>query len=142
MTDTWLILIFRSSRPMELSVASPVPIHLRLFVAALLAACGLLLAPLAGQAAAKSCGGKQVTIMGTPGNDKIVGKGASDVIYGRGGDDVISGGSNGNDTICGGPGDDTIRAGRGFDALYGEGGNDHLLGETGSHNRAGGGGED
>ncbi len=41
----------------------------RLFLAALLCACGLLLAPLAGQAAAKSCGGKHVTIMGTAGDD-------------------------------------------------------------------------
>jgi len=36
-----------------------------------------------------SCGGKQVTIMGTPGDDTIVGKKASDVIYGGGGDDKI-----------------------------------------------------
>jgi Ca2+-binding RTX toxin-like protein len=115
---------------------------MRLFVAALLCACGLLLAPLASQAAAKSCGGKHVTIMGTPGNDTIVGKGASDVIYGGGGDDTISGGHNGNDTICGGPGDDTIRGGHGFDALYGEGGNDKLLGETGSDMLDGGDGED
>src|SRR5215218_5853478 len=127
---------------MELFVALPVPIRMRLFLAALLGACGLLLAPLAGQAAAKTCGGKQVTIMGTPGNDKIVGKGASDVIYGGGGDDVISGGHNGNDTICGGPGDDAIRGGHGFDALYGEDGDDRLLGETGSDMLDGGSGDD
>jgi Ca2+-binding RTX toxin-like protein len=117
-------------------------IHSRLFLAALLCACGLLLAPLAGQAAAMKCGGKKVTIMGTAGNDTIVGKGASDVIYGGGGDDVISGGPNGNDTICGGPGDDTIRGGRGFDSLYGDGGNDHLFGETGSDRVDGGDGDD
>ena len=34
----------------------------------------LLLVPLAGQAAAMTCGGKKVTIMGTAGNDNIVGK--------------------------------------------------------------------
>ena len=66
----------------------------------------LLVAP--GQAAAMSCGGKHVTIVGTPGNDVIVGKKASDVIYGGGGNDRIYGGPNGNDTICGGPGDDTV----------------------------------
>jgi Ca2+-binding RTX toxin-like protein len=126
---------------MELPVA-PVRIHTRFFVAVLLCACGLLLAPLAGQAAAMQCGGKQVTIMGTAGNDEIVGKGASDVIYGGGDDDVISGGHNGNDTICGGPGNDTIRAGRGFDAVYGEGGADNLFGETGSDMIDGGGGDD
>jgi Ca2+-binding RTX toxin-like protein len=114
----------------------------RLFLAALLCACGLLLAPLAGQAAAKSCGGKQVTIMGTAGDDHIVGKGASDVIWGGGGNDVISGGHNGNDTICGGPGNDTIRAGGGFDAIYGDDGDDHLFGETGSDMIDGGGGDD
>jgi Ca2+-binding RTX toxin-like protein len=117
-------------------------IHPRLFLAALICACGLLLAPLASQAAAMRCGGKKVTIKGTAGDDKIVGKGASDVIFGGGGDDVISGGHNGNDTICGGPGDDTIRGGHGFDALYGEGGNDHLFGETGSDMLDGGDGDD
>jgi Ca2+-binding RTX toxin-like protein len=114
----------------------------RLLLTALACACGLLLAPLAGQAAAKTCGGKHVTIMGTAGDDKIVGKGASDVIYGGGGNDVIIGGSNGNDTICGGPGNDTIRGGRGFDAIYGEGGDDHLFGETGSDMIEGGEGDD
>ena len=39
-------------------------------------------------AQALKCGGKKVTIKGTAGDDKIVGKGASDVIDGRGGDDV------------------------------------------------------
>jgi Ca2+-binding RTX toxin-like protein len=113
------------------------------FLATLLAcACGLLLVPFAGQAAAMKCGGKKVTIKGTAGPDKLVGKGASDVIWGGGGDDVIVGGHNGNDTICGGPGDDTIRGGRGFDALYGEDGNDKIFGETGSDMLNGGGGDD
>jgi len=98
-------------------VTPPVRTHTRIFVAALICACGLLAAPLAGQAAAMKCGGKKVTIMGTAGNDTIVGKGASDVIYGGGGDDRIDGGRTGNDTICGGAGDDTIRGDRGFDAL-------------------------
>jgi Ca2+-binding RTX toxin-like protein len=65
------------------------------------------------QAQALKCNGKKVTIKGTPGNDRIVGKKASDVIWGGGGDDTISGGPNGNDTICGGPGNDTIDGGRG-----------------------------
>ncbi len=114
----------------------------RLLLALLVCAAGLLALPLAGSAAAMTCGGKKVTIMGTPGNDVIVGKGASDVIYGGGGDDKIYGGRNGNDTICGGPGDDTIYGGRGFDSLYGEGGNDKLLGETGSDMLDGGSGDD
>ena len=120
----------------------PTRLHLRLLTGALACACGLLLAPLAGSAAAMSCNGKHVTIMGTPGNDTIVGKGASDVIYGGGGDDTITGGPNGNDTICGGPGDDTIHGGRGFDSLLGEEGDDQLFGETGSDMIDGGAGDD
>ncbi|HEY0317564.1 MAG TPA: calcium-binding protein [Solirubrobacterales bacterium] len=115
---------------------------MRLALAALFCAVGLLLVPLAGKAAAMTCGGKKVTIMGTSGNDVIVGKKASDVIYGGGGNDTISGGPNGNDTICGGPGDDTIHAGRGFDSLYGGGGDDKLFGETGSDMLDGGDGND
>jgi Ca2+-binding RTX toxin-like protein len=109
---------------------------------ALLFALGLLLVPLASQAAAMKCNGKKVTIKGTAGNDHIVGKKASDVIYGGGGNDVITGGANGNDTICGGPGDDVIHGGRGFDALLGEGGHDKLEGETGSDMLDGGAGDD
>jgi Ca2+-binding RTX toxin-like protein len=114
----------------------------RLLPALIFATALLLLLPLAGQALAKKCDGKKVTIMGTPGNDHIVGKRASDVIYGGGGDDVITGGPNGNDTICGGPGNDTIVGGRGFDNLDGEGGNDNLQGDTGSDNLEGGVGDD
>lgn len=106
-----------------------------------LAALSLLLF-FAGQAQAAKCAGKKVTIKGTPGNDRIVGKKASDVIDGGGGNDVITGGPNGNDTICGGPGNDRIYGGRGFDSLYGEGGNDNLQGETGSDRIDGGAGND
>jgi Ca2+-binding RTX toxin-like protein len=103
----------------------------------------LLLVPgIGATAAAATCGGKQATIVGTPGNDTIVGKKASDVIYGGGGDDKISGGPNGNDTICGGPGDDSIHGGRGFDKLFGGGGNDRLAGDSGSDRIEGGGGND
>jgi len=114
----------------------------RTLLAILASVAGLLALPLAGSAAAKSCNGKRVTIMGTPGDDVLVGKGASDVIYGGGGDDHISGGRNGNDTICGGPGDDVIQGGRGYDSLVGEGGGDKLAGETGSDMLDGGAGDD
>lgn len=120
---------------------APHPIA-RLLAAVLFCAAGLLLVPLASNAAAMTCGGKKVTIMGTPGDDVIVGKAASDVIYGGGGNDHISGGPNGNDTICGGPGNDVIEGGRGFDSLYGEAGDDTLLGETGSDMLDGGAGND
>lgn len=121
---------------------SPRHHRVRLLLVFLACAAGLLALPLASSAAAKKCGGKRVTIMGTPGNDVIVGKGASDVIDGGGGNDVIFGGRNGNDTICGGPGDDVIHGGRGYDRLFGQGGDDVLLGETGSDMLDGGAGND
>ncbi|HEX5982637.1 MAG TPA: calcium-binding protein [Solirubrobacterales bacterium] len=117
-------------------------LHIRLLFVALACAAGLLLLPFASAAEAAKCAGKKVTIKGTPGNDRIVGKKASDVIDGGGGNDVITGGPNGNDTICGGPGDDRIIGGRGFDSLHGEGGNDILQGETGSDSIYGGAGDD
>lgn len=117
-------------------------VSIRLLAIALLGAAALLLAPLAGEAAAKRCAGKKVTIMGTPGDDVIVGKKASDVIHGGGGGDRITGGPNGNDTICGGPGDDVLGGGRGYDSLHGGGGGDKLLGNSGSDMLAGGGGDD
>jgi Ca2+-binding RTX toxin-like protein len=115
---------------------------IRLSIAVVAAALLLLALPLAGQASALTCGGKRVTIMGTPGNDVIIGRGANDVIYGGGGDDKISGGRNGNDWICGGPGNDVIHGGRGYDHVYGEEGNDVLTGDRGSDMLDGGGGND
>jgi Ca2+-binding RTX toxin-like protein len=96
----------------------------------------------AAQAQALKCDGKKVTIKGTAGDDKIVGKKASDVIWGGGGDDTITGGPNGNDPICGGPGNDSIIGGRGYDSLHGEGGDDDLEGDTGSDSVDGGEGND
>ena len=46
----------------------------------------ILLVPAWAKAEAASCGGHHATIVGTPGDDVIVGKRASDVIYGGGGD--------------------------------------------------------
>jgi len=82
--------------------------------------------------AALQCGGKRVTILGTPANDRIVGRAGSDVIYGDSGNDRILGGASGNDRICGGPGDDRIEGTKGNDRLYGEAGNDRLDGGRGS----------
>lgn len=116
-------------------------LHIRLLLAALACAAGLLLLPLAGTANALRCEGKKVTIKGTGGKDHLVGKKAPDVIYGGGGDDVING-ARGNDTICGGPGDDTIRGGRGVDSLNGDDGDDNLVSEKGPDRIDGGGGDD
>lgn len=126
---------------MQKAMAAARP-HPRIFVLTLACTAVLLAVPLASEAQALRCGGKKVTIKGTPGNDVIVGRKASDVIWGGGGNDRISGGPNGNDTICGGPGNDVIHAGRGFDKIYGGGGDDRLYGETGSDRIFGGAGDD
>lgn len=116
-------------------------LHIRVLLAALICAAGLLLLPFAGEAQALKCNGKKVTIKGTGGKDRLVGKKAPDVIYGGGGDDVIDG-ARGNDTICGGPGDDSIHGGKGVDSLYGDGGDDHLISEKGPDKIHGGPGDD
>lgn len=95
-----------------------------------------------------TCGGQVATIVGTPGDDVLVGTSGVDVIAALGGDDEIWGragndilcGSHGNDKIYGGDGSDTIYAfngadrlegGKGFDTLYGGRGPDVLLGNNG-----------
>ena len=119
------------------------PVTLKTFRLPLLTLFAILsLFVFAAQAQALKCDGKKVTIKGTAGDDKIVGKKASDVIWGGGGDDTITGGPNGNDTICGGPGNDKINGGRGYDSLHGEGGDDDLEGDTGSDMVDGGEGND
>jgi len=79
-------------------------------------------------------------LLGTPGNDVIVGtagyddidaRGGDDIICARGGDDDIQGDS-GNDIIEGGGGDDTIQGDDGDDELHGGEGNDELQGDSGA----------
>src|SRR5256885_7216792 len=94
-------------------------------LSALVAATGLA-APASSQAA-PSCFGMRATIVGTPGDDHIVGKKAPDVIVGLGGNDTIDG-FKGNDRICGGPGDDYIVGFRGVDHISGDDGNDTIDG--------------
>ena len=80
------------------------------------------------------------TIMGTAGDDVLVGTSRRDVICGLGGadtihagagNDVVLGGS-GSDSLFGGPGDDTILGGRGWDNLYPGRGVDYVDGGSGS----------
>jgi len=73
------------------------------------------------------CGGQDVTIVGTNGDDVIDGTAGPDVIAGLGGNDIIRGGDF-DDIICGGPGDDYIEGQGKEDILLGEGGNDVLDG--------------
>lgn len=92
-----------------------------------------------------TCMGLAATIIGTPGDDVIVGTNKTDVIVTFGGNDTISGG-NGKDVICSGFGndvidggngkdlidagdsDDVVNGGKGKDIIFGRGGNDELNG--------------
>jgi hypothetical protein len=86
-------------------------------------------------AATHSCFGQAATIVGTPGDDVLVGReDTADVIVGLGGDDIIRGaedvnaGSAPGDRLCGGPGADFIRGGVGQDRIQGGRGNDDVDG--------------
>ncbi|HSD23040.1 MAG TPA: LamG-like jellyroll fold domain-containing protein [Solirubrobacterales bacterium] len=89
----------------------------------------------------QSCAGKQATITGTPGNDKLKGTRKSDVIAALDGNDTVSG-LAGNDLICGGSGKDTLKGGKGNDKLYGDAGKDTLKGGAGKDKLKGGAGKD
>ena len=69
-------------------------------------------------AAAPTCKGRPVTILGTDGPDNLRGTNKRDVILALGGDDRIDG-RGGNDVICGGAGRDLIKGGSGVDKLFG-----------------------
>ena len=70
------------------------------------------------QAAAPSCKGRPVTILGTDEAEQLRGTNKRDVILALGGDDRIDG-RGGNDVICGGSGRDLIKGGPGQDKIFG-----------------------
>jgi hypothetical protein len=84
-----------------------------------------------------TCDGRTPTIVGTSGNDNIIGTPGPDVIVGGGGNDSISG-LGGDDVICGGPGNDRLLGGDGDDRLFGEAGRDQLFGGPGNDSLNGG----
>jgi Ca2+-binding RTX toxin-like protein len=91
-----------------------------------------------------TCRGKPVTIVGSPGNDRLVGStsaGTPDVIAALGGDDRIKG-NNGSDVICGGDGNDRVNGGKGKDSISGDAGADRLGGSAGKDSLDGGSGRD
>ncbi|NND75510.1 MAG: ExeM/NucH family extracellular endonuclease [Ilumatobacter sp.] len=88
-----------------------------------------------------TCNGLAATIVGTPGDDTIVGTNQADVIVTFGGDDTIIGG-NGDDVICAGYGDDVVDGGNGKDLIFGEQGDDSLAGGNGKDALDGGAGAD
>jgi Ca2+-binding RTX toxin-like protein len=77
-----------------------------------------------------TCEGKPVTLLGTPGDDILVGTPFRDIVLAGDGDDVVAG-LGGSDIVCGGPDDDTILGGTGNDILYGGPGDDSLRGAGG-----------
>lgn len=85
-------------------------------------------------AAGPKCKGRNVTIMGTNGNDEILGTNDTDVVRALGGNDVVKS-RDGNDVVCGGPGKDRLRMGNsekgGADMAFGQGGRDKLFGQGG-----------
>ncbi|MPZ24231.1 MAG: hypothetical protein GEU28_11975 [Dehalococcoidia bacterium] len=92
--------------------------------------------------------GRSGVIIGTAGDDVIVGSPDPDIIRAGGGDDIIFGGT-GNDTLLGEGGDDELHGGQGFDrlvggpgddSLFGDGQNDRLLGGPGVDHMDGGAG--
>jgi Ca2+-binding RTX toxin-like protein len=88
------------------------------------------------------CYGQAATIVGTPGDDVLVGRAdTADVIVGLGGDDRIEGmtaddyfehtGSSPGDRLCGGPGADRVMGGFGEDRIQGGADDDHVDGKFG-----------
>ncbi len=73
------------------------------------------------------CSGREATIVGTPGDDRLVGTPGRDVIAGLAGDDRVLA-RGGGDVVCGGAGRDRLQGGPGSDLLLGQAGDDALSG--------------
>ena len=83
------------------------------------------------QAPARGRAGNEV-VVGTAGDDVLVGGSGNDVLCGLGGDDVLSG-ESGNDHLDGGSDDDVLSGGSGNDHLDGGAGIDTLNGGSGNN---------
>jgi Ca2+-binding RTX toxin-like protein len=88
-----------------------------------------------------TCFGRPATIVGTDGDDEILGTAGPDVIVSLDGDDSIQAGP-GADYVCAGPGRDDLVGGSGNDVLSGDTGPDGLVGNRGHDVGHGGGGDD
>jgi Ca2+-binding RTX toxin-like protein len=98
-----------------------------------------------GAATKPRCFGMPATIVGTDGDDRllgtafrdvIVGLGGADVVYGRGGDDRICGKGGDDQALFGGQGDDRIATGPGNNGVSGDAGDDILQGGSGADDNA------
>ncbi len=82
-----------------------------------------------------------VPMLGTNGNDRLIGNLSNNLIFGLGGDDTIYG-NGGDDCLIGGEGNDRIIGGTGKDFIWGNGGSDRLDGGSDEDNVWGGDGDD
>lgn len=117
--------------------------HFRILIAAVLVLSSTLLHGPVAAAAPPTCFGRAATIVGTPGDDLLVGRGqAADVIVGLGGDDVIigydpadedvyEGAPRLGDRLCGGAGADFVKGAIGEDRIQGGAGDDEVDGGFG-----------
>ncbi len=87
------------------------------------------------------CRGRTATIVGTVGDDRLIGTRFPDVVAGLDGNDVIRGERN-DDVVCAGEGRDRVNGGQGSDELDGEAGRDRLNGFEGPDRLFGGLGRD
>lgn len=93
--------------------------------------------------------GGLVSVVGTPGPDRVIAAGSRVRVLGGGGDDwLAASGSRSQERrpwmviLDGGPGDDTVSGGYGHDKLIGGSGKDRLAGSSGDDLLLGGGGAD
>ena len=103
--------------------------------------CAVCLPATPASGASVKCEGLAATIVGTPGDDHILGTAAADVIAGLGGHDFIIG-LAGDDVICGGASGDYLKGGLGDDRLLGGPGGDGLIDGRGDDVVRGGTGPD
>ncbi len=87
------------------------------------------------------CKGKAATVLGSHGQDLLLGRPEADVIVAGRGNDVVRG-VDGNDVVCLGGGNDRANGGSGNDRLLGGSGKDRLNGARGNDRLIGGRGKD
>lgn len=90
---------------------------------------------------AATCRGRDATVVGTRGDDRLIGTPRTDVIVARRGEDAVLGRA-GRDVVCAGRGDDRVRGGRAGDRINGRRGGDDLRGNAGRDRLRGGRGRD